>query len=281
MENEKPLVSVIVPCFNQAKYLSEALESVFSQTYQNWECIIVNDGSPDSTKEVAEGWLKKDNRFKYLEQGNKGPSAARNAGIKIANGTYILPLDADDRISEDYLELAVKEFLVDNPPKVVYCRAEFFGEKSGEWNLKPFTLKDLAYENMIFCTAIFKRVDWEVIGGYDEKMKIGWEDWEFWIHLLKNGGVVKKINKVCFFYRINQSSRNKNILELQAKILQDYVNIKHADFYIRMFGNFWDNQRRFFNLMESLKSKKHAVNLLTKRFIGFKVFTSFKLPTDE
>ena len=105
-----PLISVVVPCYNQAQYLDECLQSVLNQTYQDWECIIVNDGSPDNTEEIAKNWVEKDTRFIYLSKENGGLSSARNAGIEIAKGEWILPLDADDKIGERYLELAEKEF---------------------------------------------------------------------------------------------------------------------------------------------------------------------------
>lgn len=91
-----PLISVIVPCYNQAQYLDECLQSVLDQTYQNWECIIVNDGSPDHTEEVAKKWLEKDNRFRYIYKENGGLSSARNAGIREAKGEYLFFLDCDD-----------------------------------------------------------------------------------------------------------------------------------------------------------------------------------------
>lgn len=107
---QMPKISVVVPCYNQAQYLDECLQSVLNQTYQDWECIIVNDGSPDNTEDVAKSWAEKDTRFIYLSKENGGLSSARNAGIEIAKGEWILPLDADDKIGERYLELAEKEF---------------------------------------------------------------------------------------------------------------------------------------------------------------------------
>ncbi|HEU4496898.1 MAG TPA: glycosyltransferase family 2 protein, partial [Flavobacterium sp.] len=97
-------MSIIVPCFNQSQYLGEALQSVSEQTYTDWECIIVNDGSPDDTEEVSKEWCEKDARFKYLYKENGGLSSARNAGIAVAGGEYILPLDADDKIAPEYAE---------------------------------------------------------------------------------------------------------------------------------------------------------------------------------
>ena len=98
-------ISIIVPCYNQAQYLDECLQSVLEQTYENWECIIVNDGSPDDTEVVAKKWLEKDNRFQYLYKKNGGLSSARNAGIKQAKGVYIQLLDSDDLLQKDKLKI--------------------------------------------------------------------------------------------------------------------------------------------------------------------------------
>ena len=100
--NNASLVSIIIPCFNQGMYLSETIESVLSQTYRYWECIIINDGSADNTEEIALGYCNNDERIKYLKQDNKGPCVARNYGISNAGGIYILPLDADDILGKDY-----------------------------------------------------------------------------------------------------------------------------------------------------------------------------------
>lgn len=105
-----PLISIIVPCYNQAEYLDECLQSVLDQTYYNWECIIVNDGSSDNTEIVAQQWLNKDGRFKYSAKENAGLSLARNTGIANTNGEFILPLDADDKIGKDYCTKAIEVF---------------------------------------------------------------------------------------------------------------------------------------------------------------------------
>ncbi len=83
------LVSVIIPCFNQGNFLSESLDSVLTQTYPHWECIIVNDGSPDNTDDIAQLYCNKDKRFRYLQKKNGGLSSARNAGLKVMLGEYV------------------------------------------------------------------------------------------------------------------------------------------------------------------------------------------------
>lgn len=95
-----PLISVIVPCYNQAQYLDECLQSVLDQTYTDWECIIVNDGSPDHTEEIAKKWVEKDTRFIYLSKENGGLSDARNYGLKQARGAYVWFIDGDDYIND-------------------------------------------------------------------------------------------------------------------------------------------------------------------------------------
>ncbi len=234
---KEPLISIIVPCYNQAQYLSEALQSVLDQTYTNWECIIVNDGSPDNTEEIALEWIKKNTKFNYLKKQNGGLSSARNEGIKIAKGEWILPLDADDYISTNYLELASKEFNKKNI-KLIYGNAEKFGEETGFWSLPDYSIEILAHKNVIYCTAFFKRKDWETIGGYDEKMIYGLEDWDFWISLLESGGEVHKINQICFYYRIKNNSMVRSISEEKKEFLYTYLANKHTRFFIKHIGNF-------------------------------------------
>lgn len=230
------LVSIIIPCFNQAQYLPDALNSVLNQSYQKWECIIVNDGSPDNTEEIALEWCKKDPRFKYIKQENKGLSSARNSGISKSCGVYILPLDADDKIENSYLEQIIYAFNRIPKLKLVYCRAEYFGERSGEWFLCDYSLKKLAIENHIFCSAAFRRSDWESLNGYDENLIYGLEDWDFWIRLLQGGGVVKKIDKILFYYRIRSGSMIRSMDNEQTRFTQKRLNDKHYGFFFEQLG---------------------------------------------
>lgn len=231
-------ISVIIPCYNQASYLEEALASVLKQEYRDWECIIVNDGSTDATATLAEKWTLKDNRFIYIEQGNKGVVDARNNAISQASGSLILPLDADDKISEAYLSLAVTQFNTRENLKLVYSEAEYFGELEGKWDLPKFTRAELAERNIIFNCAMFKKTDWELIGGYDANCNKGLEDWEFWIHLLKSGGEVYKIPKVCFYYRQLNNSRNVSISSQEYVQLYEYLSLKHTAFFVEHLGSF-------------------------------------------
>lgn len=255
---ETKLISIIVPCYNQAQYLDEALQSVFDQTYSDWECIIVNDGSPDNTEEVAMNWLKKDMRFKYVKKDNGGLSSARNAGIEKAVGDWILPLDADDKISNRYLELANEEF--NKGYTVIYCEAERFGTEEGRWDLPPYSMNKLAQTNVIFCTAFFKRADFTTVGGYDENMKSGLEDWDFWLSLLKNGGAVYKIGEVCFYYRVKESSM---IIDFKRSVSKntstlEYIEAKHLSFFHEQLGT-------MHHLLKQNNDKKEVIDIITNR----------------
>ena len=272
------LISIIVPCFNQAEFLDEALQSVIDQKYENWECIIVNDGSSDNTADISKLWCNKDARFNYIEKENGGLCAARNTGIEMASGEYILPLDADDKISSNYIMLAVREFQKDNALKVIYCRGQKFGIEDGMLSLTPFSLYNLSRNCMIFCSAVFRKEDWDRIGGYDVNMKYGWEDWEFWISLLKNGGGVKRIEKVCFYYRIKKVSMLKSVTSEQGKYLTDYMSIKHADFFVRYYGSFFELTDKLkkaeIDFNQKINSEKFILNIFSKKFFGFSLFNT-------
>jgi len=275
-----PKVSIIVPCYNQAQYLDEALQSVLEQTYTNWECIIVNDGSPDNTEEEAKKWVAKDNRFLYLYKENGGLSSSRNYGIKLAAGDYILPLDADDRIAANYVSLAVQSFQEDSSLKVVYCKAKKFGNESGLWSLPSFSLYNLSRNNLIFCSAFFRKKDWELVNGYDTNMIYGWEDWEFWIAILKKGGNVKRLEEIGFYYRIKSNSMLRTINQENEKKMLNYLSVKHADFFVKHYGSFKVMERKLVDEKNkneiNLKSEKFIIDVFCKRFFGFTVFGKYK-----
>lgn len=275
-----PIVSIIVPCYNQAQYLDESLQSILDQTYANWECIVVNDGSHDATDVVIKGWLEKDTRFKYLKKINEGLCSARNSGILMADGEIILPLDADDKIAPNYTTLAVEAFDKDQTLKVVYCKAEKFEDETGEWKLPSFSLFNLSRNNLIFCSAFFKKEDWKAVGGYDIKMKFGWEDWEFWISLLKNGGNVKCLEELGFYYRIKSTSMLRTIQREKETENLNYLSIKHADFFVKYYGSFKAMEHQLMALErkneENLKSEKFVIDLFCTTFFGFSIFGKYK-----
>lgn len=265
------VVSVIVPCYNQAQYLEECLESVLKQSLTKWECIIVNDGSTDNTEEVAISWTKKDKRFRYLKKENGGLSDARNYGINCAKAEYILPLDSDDKIAECYIEYCIRELEEDNNVCIVYTNANFFGAMEGKWNLRDFDRKNQLIENHIYCSGIYPKKDWQNVGGYDINIKSGFEDWEFWIRVLYfTGKTAKKINYEGFFYRRkDKGSMGDDLFYNRDKYIQTlaYIYDKHKELYIQHFGNYLEILKENFklsNLNSDLLETRNKVEKLKK-----------------
>lgn len=218
-------VSIIIPCFNDGRYLREALSSANSQTYTNIEIIVVDDHSTDSNTIHILSEIKKEG-FRVLEtpHGKKGLPAARNAGIAEASGMYILPLDADDKIDPTYVAKCVK--ILSNRPDVgiCYCKARMFGLKHGHWTLPPYTWETMLIRNVIFASALFKKADWEQIHGYDESLVRGSEDYAFWLHILALGREVVQIEEELFSYRIKPNSLLSLMAsEKQNKLIADDV----------------------------------------------------------
>jgi glycosyltransferase involved in cell wall biosynthesis len=230
-------ISIIVPCYNQEEYLAETLDSVLAQTYQDWECVIVNDGSTDHSEDIARSYCAKDSRFKHLQKENGGLSSARNAGIHISTGIYILPLDADDLIHPDYTNEAVQLLDENEGLKLVYANVEFFGSETGLWGLPGYSIDLLALRNIIYCSAVYRRSDYEKTNGYSEEMIYGLEDWDFWLSLLKTGGDVYRITKTYFFYRKKEQSMIKGLDAAKIDAMERLVYEHHKEFYQRRFGN--------------------------------------------
>lgn len=227
-----PLVSIVIPTYNSALYLEETFKSALETNYSCLEIVVMDDGSSDQTKTILKKWVSLfPEKIRVFHQCNQGPSIARNQGIHKASGKYILPLDSDDKIHPDYITHAVEKIENDPEIKVVYCEAEKFGSKNGIWSLKPFSLEQLALDNMIFISALFKKSEWKKIGGFDPRFYFGWEDWEFWISMLKSGGKVEKLSMVGFYYRIREGSRRKST-DLEAKKMTiQLLNQKHPEFF--------------------------------------------------
>lgn len=229
------LISVVIPVFNGEKYLEETILSALHSIHRPLEIVVVNDGSTDSSLDIANRLAEQHSELMVISQKNAGVSAALNTGCRAANGIYLFPLGADDLISERYLSEAAKILDQSQQVKVVYCQAVKFGDFGQKpWKLKPFSLNLLARDNMIFACSLFRKSDWEAAEGFSEDMTMGREDWEFWIKLLKNGGEVVKLPFIGFYYRIHSGSKRKKTGTNQKKRERiAYLNAKHMDFFER------------------------------------------------
>lgn len=213
-------VSIIVPCFNQAQYLNEALESVLNQTHANWECIIVNDGSSDITEEVAKNWVEKDNRFKYVYKENGGLSSARNYAIAMAEGDYYQFLDADDVLDNQKLELSLNQITLNSGKNVIISNFRMFIDDINKSSPPYCTLKSelFTFKNVLF--------DWDLVFNipihcglfessffqdfkFPEELKSK-EDWYMWLCFLRNSPDIHFIDLPLAYYRSNPNSLTKN-----------------------------------------------------------------------
>lgn len=202
-------VSVVIPCYNQAQYLAEAVASVTAQTYPHWEILIVNDGSPDQTTETAQALILRHpaHKIRLIEKANGGLADARNAGIRFARGECILPLDADDKIAPTFLAKTVA--LLEQRPDIAIAYTDwvYFGAHQTKRAALDYDFKRLCQkENLFTCTSLFRKQAWEAAGGYNPNMTRGVEDWDFWIGCGEKGFIGQRIAEPLFFYRAKEVS---------------------------------------------------------------------------
>lgn len=229
-----PLVSVVVPAYNMAQFLGETLQAVLNSTYAHIEVVVVDDGSEDDTFTLAQQFAQFDHRVRVYRQENSGVCRARNYAVSLSQGIYILPLDGDDLIAQHFIAQAV-EILEQRPEvKVVNCEAEFFGHRKGHWNLTPFSLSLLARKNLLASCALYRRTDFDRIGGYCEAMVVR-EDWDFWISMLKSGGEVVRLPEVGFYYRVRPHSKRFQDRK-KDKVVIALLNQRHPEFFYQHLG---------------------------------------------
>ena len=223
-------VSIIIPCYNDSDYIETAVNSAFNQKYQNKEIIVVDDGSNKKTKAILKKMESKIDCL--LTQKNQGPAAARNRGINIATGKYIITLDSDDYFEESFCGKAVEMMENSKNVKVVTCCARWFKDRRTLQVFRPSggKLVDYLTKSCALGNALFLRGDWHKAGGYDEEMKDGWEDWEFYIRLHKDGGETYVIPEVLFNYRNKNYSRTTRANK-KKYVLYSYMYGKHKDLF--------------------------------------------------
>ncbi|TRX04542.1 glycosyltransferase family 2 protein [Flavobacterium gawalongense] len=228
---KRPLISVIMPAYNASDYIMEAINSVIGQTYNNWELIIVNDGSTDSTAEIIKGYLSIDNRIYYYYQENGKQGKARNLAISKSKGEYLAFLDADDLWVNNKLEIQVEQIQLKNVDlvfsnafvindsektdlnKVIHCYQGFLDSNEG--------LDRMIERNRIpILTVLVKRSKVIEVGMFSEKINMH-EDSHLWLKLLINKAVLYGSNETLAIYRIHKNSSTAN----EKFALDVYINV--------------------------------------------------------
>lgn len=269
-----PIVSVIIPCYNEPLLIEKAVTSVLNQTYSNKEIIVIDDGSGEETKEalkIIEGRITK-----LIIQENKGVIASRNNGIKIAKGEYIVTLDADDFLEADFIQKAV-DFLEKNQTYGVVTSNYKVYNKSGlvrKVSLEnKTTLNDFLLKNRIPSNAVFRKVCWEQCGGYDPLFFEGFEDWDFWINIASHGWKFKILDEFLLNIYIKDISRNrvamKEDIELRKKMFS-----KYSDLYKDIFEDLINFQ---FDMMIQMRTTLRKRDVSLERKIGIYVLKPYRV----
>lgn len=204
----QPLLSIIIPCYNDGIYVAEAVASAKAQRHANTEVIVVDDYSTEAhTMEVLRRLASQGVRVIRTCQGSKGLPAARNTGIAAARGVYILPLDADDKIHPDYGSKAVALMEEHMDTRICTARVRFFGLRHCPWPQPECSYANIVTEECkVLATSVFRRADWERVGGYDETLTLGKEDMVFWLDILSDGGQVATLSEEYIYYRVRPHS---------------------------------------------------------------------------
>ncbi|MEM9022457.1 MAG: glycosyltransferase [Bacteroidota bacterium] len=227
----QPRISVVIPCYNHGQYVRDALFSVERSTNRCYELIVVNDGSTQTETQETVAALKAEG-YHIIDQENQGLSAARNNGIAAAKADYLLLLDADNKVDPEYLTAAIAVLDQDPEVGVVYANPRFFGAQSMMRSLPDFDFGRLLSRNYIDACAVIRKSCWEAVGGYDTNMKLGYEDWEFWIRVAKAGWKFHHLDRYLFDYRVaRQSMVTVTNQPANREQVVRYITEKHQDVF--------------------------------------------------
>ena len=230
-----PAVSVITPAYNAAAFLAQTIDSIRAQTFEDWELVVIDDGSTDGTTELVEEYQERDGRVRLLHQANAGPSAARNHGMREARGEFFAFLDSDDTWEPEYLERQLGVFREYPDTHLVTAVARFRGGPYDGRPMRPFTigypvltLRDIIGDDTaVFIMTIFRRQVFDTIGGLDESQ---WrsEDYEYWLRAAVAGFVFRRNSTPLGRYRIHQGSHSQNTIGMLRGILESYDKVRPA-----------------------------------------------------
>lgn len=271
-----PLVSIIVPCYKQAHFLNDSLQSVLNQSYFNWECIIVNDGSPDNTGEIAQKWLVKDSRFKYIYQENKGVSSARNLGLDSALGEFIQFLDSDDILEDDKIMLSLNS-LQNNNYDLIVTNFKTFSTDTSHAIEHPNFLKSnfLNFESILYKWGLNFNIPIHCglfLASFFEDFRFskdlkGNEDWMMWLCFFKKTTTVCFIDKPLVYYRSHEHSATKNV-----SIMNDsYIEV------LKSMRNVLSEKEHVHFLMFLLSEKNEVIIKLERQINNYKISRGYKI----
>ncbi len=232
LKREPKLVSVVIPCYNHGEYVGEAVRSALAQAYRPLEVLVVNDGSDDpATLEALERIAAND--ATVLHKPNGHLSSARNHGIRHARGEYVMTLDADDLLEPDLLARAVPILEGDSEAGVVTTHIRLFDDEGPTGTVYTPSgggVVDFLVRNQACGGSLFRAACWDAAGGYDESMRSGSEDWEFWIAVTSAGWKVRVVPEPLYLYRRTPDSMYERTREVRAEVFR-YIVQKHEELF--------------------------------------------------
>ena len=199
-DQESPDVTVVIPVRDNFGYLEEALASVYEQTHTSWEIVVVDDGSEDPAAISYLDSLDRP-RLRMIRQDNTGLPGARNAGMKLARGDFLVPLDSDDELGPEFMTRLLAAIRQDPNAGFAHCLARLHGDIEAIWIPRPFNPYWQLIENAVVGCVLMRAAAWESVGGYDETMTSGNEDWELWLRLTGAGWGQVRLEEPLFLYR--------------------------------------------------------------------------------
>ncbi|MBL1407805.1 glycosyltransferase family 2 protein [Sphingobacterium faecale] len=274
IQEHSPLISVVIPCYNSEKTILETVNSVFSQNFEDFEIIMVDDGSIDNTLRLIRQFG--DNpKVTIFSQENKGQSSARNTGLKHVRGKYVFFLDSDDLLANNYMEECVNVFENEDDVLMVYSDMQLFERDDYIFKLDDFRIREFLIQNCIPAFCMVKVEHLRKIEGFDERLRNN-EDWECWIRMIKTfKGKVVKIPKPLYFYRKRLEENSVSDLSIKNDEVDSvflYVFNKHYEFYRENGLGIWDF---FGNVMHLGAYKSKYYNVWYKRLF-YKYFNKSK-----
>jgi glycosyltransferase involved in cell wall biosynthesis len=252
-----PRVSVVVSCFDLGSTLEEALASVEAQTLRDFEILVVDDGSRDPETLAVLGRIPAE-RARVLRTENRGLPAARNHGVRFAGGEYVCCLDADDRLHPEWLAKAVA--CLDADPGLAFAShwLRTFGDEEGDWKPTDCDFPALLDMNTVNGAALVRRSVWEAVGGQDETLREGCEDWDFWITLVERGQRGTILPEILFYYRRREGSMSHALVgETHLRVYRELIE-RHPETFARYLPELW--LRRQLDLGRSLR-EVHALEV--------------------
>jgi len=237
-----PKVSVVVTCYNLGRYLDEALASVGAQTLRDFEILVVDDGSNDSdTLATLDRLAASGTRVSHTE--NRGLPAARNHGVSLTTGDFICCLDADDRLHPTWFELAARCFAGDPELAFVSHWLHAFGDEEWDWTPTDCGFPTLLDHNTVNGAALVRREVWLAVGGQDETLRQGCEDWDFWITLVERGHRGAIVPEVLFDYRRRADSMSRGFDGVMHLALYSDLMARHPATFAAHVPYLWHQRQ--------------------------------------